>query len=997
MNQRTGFFVQQYAVLIGVCAGALAFDARAQEKERVFLPSPPKKVQITRHAGTWTFKDIPSPGTHYDELEYDVTIGQYEGRAYMDATLTLTPERDDRITMPYVRLLYTNGVEFAMLCFSNATFWSTGRRMQGVIRLPHMPQRCLIACGYGYYYDMMYEHMQGGPKETIVDSADGTIISRGEILVTRELEVETDRGAGLMFLGDTLHVRAAEAGTSATEAVTLDYNVFDSMTGRKGEGGKGVSEVVFRPVQQGNYLLSLSVGLGRAVYWRDIIQLSVLPKIEKTTDPAYLGRLAVNDSIACGLSNDMHQLQDGRVDTALGEEVITERLTGSRLTNVYGGMGRLVSYDRGFFGYTLGINMKWHMPYLLEIEYPEDAPRTMAFLVGNTTYAPGIHTGNTIGQPEPRYFAEQLDFPLSRAVEKVQFIVWAGDREVNRGLYVGVADPGARNAPFSKRPLLLQINLYEFLSIACVRPRITFDPVYQRYAWVESEDMLPADEVRFAPQVNSLFYGLNAIVPAVLAWNAHGRVNPSVMFPTGRYRQRIRRVVKGVEYETTRFENPTNRYDFWEECLKWADTLGLAVFPRFEYGGTDLLPEEARGVSVDGAPYPPHIRMTTGARLSDSVDVCNPATREDMLAVLDECLDAVPENLQASLRNLIVRRRADFMSTSYTDTALRQFEQETGVTLSGKTAGERRQDAVTLHLEPYQKWYQSKILDLLAAVNKRYTERVPYTQGPLLYHHWREPGMPYEGVYYETEEAWEKTWKARRALPFEGLPLPDITCDELVGAVSKWTTSEEGFFTDLMSVDDVQPVMPLYGAQALTCTNYFALFDRNGLQAVKIAPAIHSSTRIRRRRGSTTYAGRTLYHPRQFSMFEAVRAAAYANPAFLGFEQAHPPTFPYPVYARRFFANFLSLPAVPMPRVPLADVPDDVVVRMGTLGGAHYLAVINTGFEPVEVRIALPLPDTQEIKPLVGDYEPIEFFVTSRAVSFDVSLDALELLSYKLQ
>ena len=74
---------------------------------------------------------------------------------YVHCTLSMTPERDDLITAPYVRFLYTNGVEFAMISFSNATFWSNTGKISLAAKLPGLPHNYNIACGYAYYNDTM--------------------------------------------------------------------------------------------------------------------------------------------------------------------------------------------------------------------------------------------------------------------------------------------------------------------------------------------------------------------------------------------------------------------------------------------------------------------------------------------------------------------------------------------------------------------------------------------------------------------------------------------------------------------------------------------------------------------------------------------------------------------------------------------------------------------------------------------------------------------------
>ncbi len=988
-----------YYIAVAV-AGAMLMQSECGAAEKIHLPEVPNRVVVKKRPGDTQYVRIPSPGNNYDELYYDVKIGASSGKYYLQSTLKLTPERDDRITVPYVRLLTTTGVEFAMMTFSNAMFWSGGEYLSRSMRLPFLPRKYYIACGFAYYYDTMYPHMQGGPQETIVESDTGRITYRGRPRNADNYLIDISNTSGLLFMGDTIHARVKEYRDPSTSAavteVAINYAIYDIKSGRRVTERSAVQEFIFSPTMPGNYLLSFSVGNKNMILWRDIRMITILPKLEWTDKPEYLGNLIVNDSIGCGLEDDPHAFRDGRSVESFGEVEITERLTGSHTTNSFGGKGRVIAYDRGFFGYTLGMNLTLGMPYVLEIEYPEDVPRTYAFLFSNGTYTPGIHTGHTLGQPEPRYFNEQIMFPLSHSIHKARFIVWAGFEEVRNGFYVGVADPGRRNAPFSHKPLVLKMTLYSFMSIACPRIKTDFPPELRRYAWVESEDIIPHDQVRFSPHMNALFYGMNALSPAMLGWNAHGDINNSIMFRSPRYNKPVRTFMNGNEYETDKMENISNRYDFASEYLTWARELNLSVFPRFEYGGSDALPPETRAIREDGQPYPAYPRPSTGNMLHDSVDVCYPVVKDDLTGLIHEFMDGQTEDNKTCLRQPIIRRRGHFMATSYSPLAIKTFEQESGIALEGDTEQEKRASLINQNNERYRQWYQHKLYDLLAVVYTSYWAGLQSKPAPLLYYHWQNPGMPYEGVYYENSYEWETTGKKIRNLPFEGLPLPKITSDDLLKAVRAWTSTEEGLYLDSIPSSIILPVAPVYGERAATSAAYFDLFRKNGKLAVKIVPSIHSTTKIYRQGRRKYFAGQTLYHSRQFSMLEPVESAASAMPTYMAFEQAHPACFPFPEYTRRFFMNYLALPAVPFKPVPQ---PGNEIMRvtMGQYGSKKYVCVINTAMAPVKARIVLPLDKVNRLSQLVESMEPMNFFINEGTISFNVTLDALELRSYVVE
>jgi hypothetical protein len=966
--------------------------------ERLHWQAPPDHVRIVQRAGETQFLNIHSPGQNYDELRFTVKISAELGRTYLHADLQTTPERDDRITAPYVRLLTTNFVEFAMLPLTNATFWSTGEVIARSMRVPFLPLNYYVACGFGAYFDAMYPHMQSAARETIFDATTGQIIHRGPLTNAQVYTAKLDHASGVMFLGDTLHARilTGAGGSTTGTPVDLDYEVYDIQSGRSVGTGNDMRELVLRPKQMGNFLVYLTVGRESLVLWRTMQHIVVLPALEWTSDPGYLGRMVINDAVACGLSNDYHVFEDGRIDTALGDQIISERLPGSTITNFADGAARIITHDRGFFSYVIGSRLKWNMPYLLEIQYPEDAPRTYAFVLGNGTYAPAVHTGHTLGQPEPRFFADQVMFPLSRGMHRARFLVWAGDEAVRRGLYVGVADPGARNAPFSKKPLVISISLYQLYTLARMRPNTTVPAHLQRYAWVESDEPLPTDNVAFSPHGNAMLYGLNAIAPGALAWNGNALHNSIVMFPCARYRQPLRQIVDGIEYATDRDEDAASQFNFMAQYTALARQLKLAVVPRFEYGGSDDLPAAARAVAANGEPYPPQRPRPTMPPVADAVDVTHTATLADATAVLRDLIAAVPVENRDVLGPLIVRRRADFLSVSFSPAAIAAFAQETGTTLTGAGDDERRAMLVKRHLPAYRAWYQRRMLAFVRALDGVYRQQLPHVSTPALYYHWRSWGMPFQGLYFETEDDWAARWSKVRRLPLEGFPLPIITDQKLLAAIPRWTDTEEGLATNLLAQAGLTCVLPVYGTHATACAPYLTLAAPH-TSAVKIAPPIAAPTQIARKDRAPLFAGQTMYHSREFSMYEPLLAFCTANPRCLVFDQSHQPCFPFPDYTRRFLANFLALPAIPMQRVPQSGNATPLYVQVGHLGSNVYVAVANPTFLPVEAKVFIPDVRAKAIIPLVGAARQLPFFVRDDGVTLSIALDTLELYSLRVE
>lgn len=967
------------------------------EEMRAHVPPPPQRVRVIRRHDDVRFPSIPAPGNTYDEMTFDVAFRPMRDQMVLHGTVRMPTDRHDHVTMPYIRLMTTTGVEFAMLSLTNMTMRGQGRVLQGFHRLPSLPTHFHLACGYGHYYDEMYPHMSGGPYETIICGEEGRILHRGAMRHAHEYQVITDTPTDVMFLGETLRMHVIDPDADDdTARQTVDYAVYIADTGRRVHQVRDADEIEFTPRSVGTYLIVMRVGTGEAVYWRALQECIVLPMKELTDDPAYFGRLIVNDSVDCGLATSPHQLKDGRVVTHFGEEVVSDRIVGSALTTVWERTGRMVTYDRGFFSHILGVDLKKNMPYLLEIEYPEDVPRTFAFVVGAGAYAPGIHTGVTMGQPEPRFFVEQIPLPLSGSIHSAQFLIWAGDYEVRNGVFVGIADPGSRVAPFSRKPLVFKITLYEMMTIATPRIPVPEDPAKRRYAWTESEHMLPADGVYYSPHINTLFYGMNAVSPAVISWNGQESASfRSTLFPTERYPQRRRTIIDGREYETEHLEDISFRRNFWEEYLSWATQWGLRVFPRIEYGGSDMLPEDARALSKDGTPYPAFFRPETGRSVQGGVDVTHPATFEDITTLIDDMFAAIPQDERTYVDALSIRRRADFFSPSYTAHALELFAEENDITQTQDIA-QLRSYIVGEHRDAYRRWYQRQLSRFLADVAAYYAEQLPHTPDGLLYYHWHRSGMPFLGLYQETSADWLETWRRRRSLPFEGFPLPSITCTDLVHAVTTWAPLQDALYAHKF-IDTLVPVAPVYGRIASTCAPYLDLFAHGDMRAMKITPNVSVETYVSRPEPGMGRAGSTLYRSREFALMEPILLAATRMPTHLSFEQTHPACFPSSIDARRFFMNFLSLPRMPLTHIPQSGGASALAVHVGRDESGTYVAVVNPTFFPIATRIDVPVSHpVSHVHQRVEHTDSLPFFTRGDAVIFSVQMSPMTLTTYRL-
>jgi hypothetical protein len=256
--------------------------------------------------------------------------------------------------------------------------------------------------------------------------------------------------------------------------------------------------------------------------------------------------------------------------------------------------------------------------------------------------------------------------------------------------------------------------------------------------------------------------------------------------------------------------------------------------------------------------------------------------------------------------------------------------------------------------------------------------------------------MPFEDLYYVSQTAWEEKWRRARQFPFEGFPLPRLTCSALAASIGRWTSSEEGLNLSQLP-QNVQAIAPVYGQVAASCRPYLEQILKNGQLAVKFVPPQHSRTLVFRKRRRPFAAGQTFYHARQFSMLEPLLTFCTGNPKYMSFEQANPACFPFSGYARRFFANILTLPAVPFTDIPQLEDASNLVVKIAALNKTTYVAVCNPSFQPIQAKVRLPVKNVNYVKPLVGAQNPVPFFVGDDYIAFSIALDAVELRSLKIE
>ena len=332
----------------------------------------------------------------------------------------------------------------------------------------------------------------------------------------------------------------------------------------------------------------------------------------------------------------------------------------------------------GWFAYRIGRGkMKPRSSYLVRVEYPEDKPRfaPVTFQTGQNSYDAGWKNGVA---PDDVYD----NWPLSGKWEWYDAIVTLDDQTVGTGgtqsapgengiwvYFMNKMKPGQYYAMWQGGPAVARIKLYEIDPVKhapVIRwpdagvPRRTL-----AMDWEQPPDHIPADIAQYAKLM-----GYSAISPLMLAWHFQSYAEPLAGYDTMWIDKRDYIAWRDHAAAREDARPPSQHARYLEATRKW----GIGCIPRVEWGGSHLLPEEARAVVPDGKPVKPNRYAPWCSNL------LHPATLEDFKAYLTHIIAPhVKDNPQ--LQGVHWRIRCQRMPPSYSEADLALFEKETGAKL----------------------------------------------------------------------------------------------------------------------------------------------------------------------------------------------------------------------------------------------------------------------------------------------------------------------------
>jgi hypothetical protein len=736
---------------------------------------------------------------------------------------------------------------------------------------------------------------------------------------------------------------------------------------------------------------------------RDETPLPALP--EKMEETPY-GQLKLVDEIDCSTSlfDDPHPFLQSGFDNA-EERMQPGSPVEVKVSDILGKKARESGY--GWFAYRIGRGkLKPHATYLLRIEYPEDKPRYCPVTVQAGMNALDIGWKNGVGADDV-----YDNWPLSHTWQWYDAIVPLDDKTVGTGgtgsasaengvwvYFMNKCKPGMYYAMYSGGPAVAHMKLYE------IDPEKNA-PVIQRpkglpnrvlsFDWERQPDHEPADIVRYAKLM-----GYSAISPVILKWfyaNYGEPLSGYGSFNTDDHSywswMNYDPVIGGVAPALT--GKPTIHARYLEATKRY----GINYIPRFEWGGSQDLPREARALDVNGQLTKPNRYAPWCANL------LNPLTWDDLKLLMDHLIKPYMKD-NPQLTGALWRIRCDRMPISYGKADLELFSKETGVTLP---AGLEQEQAVWATTGPGRKqyddwWHQkraqfhTKLVDLLKSYRPDLT---------LYYYNWDNDKF---GLISTDIAAWGFLSKAAKPPPdggraayeknralrksFTAADYIDVLHTGNFGEASKGINRADyglrpELYKDVKGIELFAPANYLCYADMPDYLNYFQTAD--GLAMCNVV--------------SYDEVGRLYANPQyECSMVTPGGGNFSMALELLAYFHSDARTLNYTVYTygrgfaaehRRFAQAFLALPAIPGTVVDQQD--KDLKVRTYATPDATYLGVAYKGYAARKLIVKIPATKAGvTIRNLVtNEVVPARF--ANGELQFDLESGPMELNAFLIQ
>lgn len=757
-------------------------------------------------------------------------------------------------------------------------------------------------------------------------------------------------------------------------------------------------------------LLSAMVWVSSVVH----AELSVRAREEALKRPivemAPFGRLSLVDEVVCGAAQPGHEMRADpvsavRVETVLGRPCRTLAPTAK---------------ECAYMTFRLGARklLRPGGAYVLSVEYPEDAPRSMVIInTGNET-ARGLHTGLATGDAlHAKYVdsqVESLNLPLSGKWETWNLLFRLHDRFAERGLVRGSSRPRAltpedgfdvtvaqfssENDPLSKGAAVASIRLYEVVDEDKLALQVNVPPdglPRRRLFWREemSDGVVegkkpedrgvdnPLDWYRYKAE-QMRFLGLNTYTKDLLEfgacqhWDSSGYGgNKWVYFNND---------MKGL----------------WGQVVALMGTYGFDILPYYEYSGSkgqEGLGNQRRATPLKGEGDYTHIKWVESA----NADITDPDTYADFQKMLD--LTVVSLRDKARFAGVWLRPRSQ-LPVGFGDATLSRFAKEANGG-AAVTRGQLKEDKALYG--KYIAWWGSKRRDFLVAMRDYLRGKGVKDAFVLFTGCASEPGKGFGDFqprfFTDSPDVWAPILAQEAHTPPLGRSWQVHSPDEVAeqGLYLKallapganwggWEIHHANPADDPATYPSVEGVLlshPFNRLYTVASAKTFDLYRMpTGLALMRHYALNENMMSDASGKEKVGYFVADVERAGPACMQAEAVAMANGDPTMIGYLVGNNFGRGFPQYVRDFNANFLALPALPSVRVEGGSSDPAVVVRVidaGTQG--VYISVVNTAATGrSRVRVTVPGGGT------------VTALATGRALTRDGGHVTLDLRPYQL-
>ncbi len=692
------------------------------------------------------------------------------------------------------------------------------------------------------------------------------------------------------------------------------------------------------------------------------------------------GRLSLVDEVKCGEADQGHEM---RCDPA--SAVRTETILG-RPCRVLSPTPRECAY----MSFRIGQRklLRPGATYVLAVDYPEDAPRSMIVInTGNET-SRGFYTGRALGDAmHPKYvnnFVESLNMPLSGKWETWTLLMRLHDRFPEKGLVRGsdrprtltpedgfdvtIAQFSAENDPLSKGAAVASIRLYEVVDEDKLAMKINFPPddLPRRHLfWREemSDGVIggkkpadrgvdnPIDWFRNKAELMR-FLGMNTYSKDLLEFGACQHWDPT-------------------EYGGNKwvyFDAGTK--DVWKQVVEMMGKYGLDVMPYYEYSGSKG--QEGLGPQRRAKPLTRDDAFThIGWIESSNADITDPDTIADFKKMLD--LTVINLQSKAHFPGIWIRPRSQ-LPVGFGPNTLKRFATEAN---SGAAITRADIKADKKLYARYIAWWETKRRDFFTAMRDYLREKgianafVLFTGCP------GEPGPGFgdfgERFITDSPEVWQpilaqEVHKPPNDRKWEVLTPDQVASSDLYlkGLLAPganwggWEIHHAQPANDPQTYKQVDGVMLSHAINRLFTVNSPKTFDAfrapAGLALVRHHTLNENMMFDANDKEKLGYFVADVERAGPFCMQAEAVAMANGDPTMIGYLVGGNFGRGFPQYARDFNANFLALPALPSKLI--ADAASDPAVVVRTIDARKhgtYITVVNTSWlDHKQVHVRLP-------------------------------------------